>query len=294
MQTDDPTASSDGPGAGLPADLRLTQTQKEILEALCRPHADGNRYATPATNQEIASKVYLSVDAVKAHLRVLYRKFGVEPLPHNQKRARLVELVFEGGVLDLPTEEEPVAAPPPPSAEPAPPQNGHRDRRTLALMAIGLLVAAAIVILLATGALGGSDSDSPEPTPLGEYRTEVNRFCGFVVPFTPPPARQPVEDRANAYTSAFSTLGDRIGSVPPPAGDQPALDQFTAGLSSAAEINNEIALDPPTGRAAESDIANLTIASGNVQAGSLGFGLGSDCKTIADVIVQSALNVAPG
>ena len=114
---DRPTAGTAGPGPENLADLRLTQTQKEILEALCRPQTEGNRWATPATNQEIASKVYLSVDAVKAHLRVLYRKFGVEPLPHNQKRARLVELVFEGNVLELPaTEESPSTETPVPPA----------------------------------------------------------------------------------------------------------------------------------------------------------------------------------
>ena len=122
MNPDDPTAGTPGPGPENLADLRLTKTQKEILEALCRRHADGNRWATPATNQEIASKVYLSVDAVKAHLRVLYRKFGVEPLPHNQKRARLVELVFEGNVLELPATEEPPSteAPVPPPTAPGP------------------------------------------------------------------------------------------------------------------------------------------------------------------------------
>ncbi len=89
----------DGVSAALPANLRLTETQRGILAALCRPCADGSRYATPATNQEIAAEVFLSVDAVKAHLRALYRKFGVEPLPHNQKRARLVEMVLEGNLL---------------------------------------------------------------------------------------------------------------------------------------------------------------------------------------------------
>ena len=124
MNPDDPTAGTAGPGPENLADLRLTQTQKEILEALCRPQTDGNRWATPATNQEIASKVYLSVDAVKAHLRVLYRKFGVEPLPHNQKRARLVELVFEGNVLELPATEEPPSTETPGAARPAPPEPG--------------------------------------------------------------------------------------------------------------------------------------------------------------------------
>ncbi len=85
--------------------MRLTDTQRAILVALCRPRAEGNRYATPATNQEIAAEVFLSVDAVKAHLRALYRKFGVEPLPHNQKRARLVELVMEGELISLAEED---------------------------------------------------------------------------------------------------------------------------------------------------------------------------------------------
>ena len=93
--------------------LRLTDTQRAILVALCRPRAGGNRYATPATNQEIAAEVFLSVDAVKAHLRALYRKFGVEPLPHNQKRARLVELVMEGELISLPAEEEAAGDQPP-------------------------------------------------------------------------------------------------------------------------------------------------------------------------------------
>ena len=93
-----------------PNDVRLTDTQLGILAALCRPLAAGNHFATPATNQEIAAEVFLSVDAVKGHLRTLYRKFGIEDLPHNQKRARLVELAIEGGYL---LEVEPPAQPAP-------------------------------------------------------------------------------------------------------------------------------------------------------------------------------------
>ena len=46
----------------------------------------------PATNEAIAGEVFLSVDAVKWHLRLLFRKFEIEDLPQNQKRARLVRL----------------------------------------------------------------------------------------------------------------------------------------------------------------------------------------------------------
>lgn len=41
----------------------------------------------------------LSVDAVKAHLRVLFEKLGVEHLPQNQKRVRLIERAFHNGVI---------------------------------------------------------------------------------------------------------------------------------------------------------------------------------------------------
>ena len=41
----------------------------------------------------------LSVEAVKTHLRTLFQRFGVEDLPQNAKRARLVELAFETGVV---------------------------------------------------------------------------------------------------------------------------------------------------------------------------------------------------
>ena len=120
-----------------------------------------------------------------------------------------------------------------------------------------------------------------EPTPLGEYRAEVNSFCGFAVSFSPPALTLPVDVRANEYYKALSSVEDRISKLPPPAGDQPALAQFTTGLRSATEINDSAAREPPTGRAAETRVANLTIASGQVQAGSIGFGLGADCKAIA-------------
>ncbi len=79
----------------------LTETQRKILIALCRPFAEGSRYATPATNQQIADEVFLSLDAVKGHLRTLFEKFGVGDLPQNQKRVRLVELAFQTGAISV-------------------------------------------------------------------------------------------------------------------------------------------------------------------------------------------------
>ncbi len=80
---------------------RVTETQRKILIALCRPFRDGSPYATPATNQQIADEVFLSVDAVKGHLRTLFDRFDVGDLPQNQKRARLAELALKGGLISI-------------------------------------------------------------------------------------------------------------------------------------------------------------------------------------------------
>lgn len=79
--------------------VKLSDTQRRVLIALCRPFRDATSFATPATNQEIAAEVYLSVDAVKMHLRALSAKFELGDLPQNQKRARLAESALQLGVV---------------------------------------------------------------------------------------------------------------------------------------------------------------------------------------------------
>lgn len=76
----------------------LSPAQRKILIALCRPVSD-SAFATPATNRQVADEVFLSVDAVKAHLRVLFERFGLGELPQNEKRARLAATVLATGAL---------------------------------------------------------------------------------------------------------------------------------------------------------------------------------------------------
>lgn len=80
-----------------PADL--TEAQRRVLVALCRPFKSGDAFAAPATNQQIAEELYVSVGTVKTHLRALFEKLGVEQLPQNQKRVRLVERAFDSGLV---------------------------------------------------------------------------------------------------------------------------------------------------------------------------------------------------
>jgi FHA domain/Bacterial regulatory proteins, luxR family len=86
-------------GDAVPSIPRVTGPQRLVLLALCRPYKGGRPYATPSTNQQIAAELFLSLDAVKTHLRVLFHKFGIEDLPQNQKRARLAEMALEFGII---------------------------------------------------------------------------------------------------------------------------------------------------------------------------------------------------
>jgi pSer/pThr/pTyr-binding forkhead associated (FHA) protein len=81
----------------------LSPAQRRVLVQLCRPFAEGSPYATPATNQQIAEELHLSVSAVKTHLRALFQRFGIGELPHNEKRAALVQAALDTGAV-LPVE----------------------------------------------------------------------------------------------------------------------------------------------------------------------------------------------
>ncbi len=84
------------PGAA--GQIPLTEIQRKLLIALCRPIMESVS-TTPATNPQIAAEVHMSVDAVKAHMRDLFVRFGLGELPQNEKRNRLVVAVLASGLL---------------------------------------------------------------------------------------------------------------------------------------------------------------------------------------------------
>jgi hypothetical protein len=278
--------------ADSPADVRLTDTQLAILAALCRPISSGNHLATPATDQEIADEVFLSVDAVKGHLRTLYRKFGIEDLPHNQKRARLVELAIAGGHVKQEertgpiTEAERLARTRPPKKPP------HPWLRPVVTSVILIVVIAGSV--LATSGLLGSSSPAPKVPTAAEYRSEVAGYCKLALEGAPEVAAGERAEIARGYLDVIETMRSRLQSLTPPSGADLALERFGQGLANAAKYTGAVAESTPArGSAAEArDVAELTFAAGQVQAGAVGYELGRDCLAIGELVARSAQNAA--
>jgi pSer/pThr/pTyr-binding forkhead associated (FHA) protein len=96
----DPAPRGEGTelGAG-PDDIDLSTAQRRVLVALCRPYLEGDRFATPASNQAIADELVLSVDGVKTHVRTLFDKFGLGERTRTDKRLELAKRAVEWGIV---------------------------------------------------------------------------------------------------------------------------------------------------------------------------------------------------
>jgi hypothetical protein len=231
---------------------------------------------------------------VKGHLRTLYRKFGIEDLPHNQKRARLVELVVEGGYLGpgvgdaTPSRE---AAGVEPAASAAAEQVGRR-RRLWPIAATG--VAVIVAAIAALGLSGAFSRGTPATTGAAAYRTAVRGYCRLALAGEEKNPGPSTRQRAGSYLEVIETMRGRLESLPPPAGVDRALERFRSGLTHAANFTSVVAQNPPPpGTRAEADVvAELTFAAGQVQAGALGYDLGASCLAIGDLVTRSARNAA--
>jgi predicted component of type VI protein secretion system len=93
------SAPDEGTAAASPATVaRLTEAERRVLVALCRPLLTGT-IAPPASNHAIADELVISTASVKTHLRSLFAKLDVQPLPQNQKRAELARRAIESGLV---------------------------------------------------------------------------------------------------------------------------------------------------------------------------------------------------
>jgi pSer/pThr/pTyr-binding forkhead associated (FHA) protein len=89
----DPRGRGDTPSA-----VPLSTTQRRVLVALCRPYRPRSG-AGPATDEQIAEELFLSISAVKTHLSVLSAKLGVEQSPGEESRVHLVQRALSAGLI---------------------------------------------------------------------------------------------------------------------------------------------------------------------------------------------------
>ena len=71
---------------------QLTPAQLRVLVALCRP----------ASNEEIADELTVSIDTVKTHMRALFDAFSLQASAPYRKRFELVRLAVDAGLVAPP------------------------------------------------------------------------------------------------------------------------------------------------------------------------------------------------
>jgi pSer/pThr/pTyr-binding forkhead associated (FHA) protein len=82
----------------------LSDSMYRVLLALAGPDDATGAAGPPATDEEIATRLFLSDDTVRAHLQILFERFGVATLPPDQRRTALVAMARARGLL-LPERE---------------------------------------------------------------------------------------------------------------------------------------------------------------------------------------------
>jgi DNA-binding CsgD family transcriptional regulator len=78
--------------------VRISDAQRRVLVALCRPLAEDPR-GVPATNRQIAEDLHLSQNGVKTHIRALFAKLGIDELPQYSKRTELAHRALDLGIV---------------------------------------------------------------------------------------------------------------------------------------------------------------------------------------------------
>jgi FHA domain len=76
----------------------ITDAQRRVLVALCRPYVD-NSFAVPASNKQIAEELVLGVETIKTHMRALFDAFALGDLPQHHKRAALAQRALQTGLV---------------------------------------------------------------------------------------------------------------------------------------------------------------------------------------------------
>ena len=76
----------------------ITDAQRRVLVALCRPYV-ATSFAVPPSNRQIADELIIGIETVKTHMRALFDAFALGELPQHQKRAALAQRALESGLV---------------------------------------------------------------------------------------------------------------------------------------------------------------------------------------------------
>jgi len=85
---------------------RITEAQRRVLTALCRPCL-ATPFAVPASNRQIADELVIGIETVKSHMSALIDAFGLGDLAQHQKRATLAQRALELRVVGPEAPERP-------------------------------------------------------------------------------------------------------------------------------------------------------------------------------------------
>ena len=78
----------------------ITPSQRRVLVALCRPLLEAPEPgATAPSNSELADTLGISTEAVRSHLKSLFRLFDLPDLQQNRKRAELARRAIAAGIV---------------------------------------------------------------------------------------------------------------------------------------------------------------------------------------------------
>ena len=261
--------------------MQLTDTQHRILVALCRPARGGNGLRAagdqPGDRRRGLPQRRRGQGAPAHSLPEVRNRRAA----HNQKRARLVELVLEGGYLEEDGGRGESSPRRPPSRVGAPGPTEGRRRRPIA---IGLAVAA-------PGGRGGCGprprrcvllrrwgrTTAPPPTNGGRAATAGSASRA---PPHPPatPASAPLlsgRDRDGARPGRIAAAAGRERPLPRALPRRPHARPRTSPAGRRTAAAGGLAGSRRT------SVAELTLAAGQVQAGALGYELGRDCLASA-------------
>ena len=91
-------AAAETRAASEEAPVAVTEAQKRVLVALCRPVLQEDS-SVPATTGQIAEELVVSPETVKSHLQELFSRFGLADAESREKRHLLVQKAVQSGTV---------------------------------------------------------------------------------------------------------------------------------------------------------------------------------------------------